>query len=544
MKTEEEEDEEKVPIKDEEDEDEEDDIFSKEAVVGQEDDNDDEQYEYMDGPETKVFVSGNNDDVARMSGEKLLGKRGRDSPTPSLERMKRQKEGLLSRRHLDKVYTTTVRSGLMKEQWRKRLLGLHKMVYHAVHTDSSTVSNKSWRRILKKKCDATVELTDEIYVQYRHAPQPPCPKNDHSSCNRCLPSDCPTVSIFCWPEHPSLITEDSVRLQVDDFSSYKEYPDQNTKWDVCFGNGCSMHDVLKEDYDGNAISSIVKMRSQLKQAHALSDGECNHDEAVTKDLLARCWSRALHAASSSVCTQDELSNTDHNLKMKERPKFFVPNGCGIIDDVFPTNFKYQNTSVEGEESKYSTKQTVNELEKRCKEHSLSWKEFVEGYGYRDDHGEESFEQAYCSFCGKELPTEVDARCHFFQHEKLVPKNDQFSEECALQINEILNLLDTLSIEKTLRREVKLVVDAILHVIMTDNRPKENNHVVDWKKLLFILHQSSAEDANVLITRTTMNLPTVVLPSSVYVDCRLPPIALNINTVRATAVRLIDRYRNN
>lgn len=358
---------------------------------------------------------------------------------------------------------------------------------------------------------------------------------------------------FVWPIPPaseayqqqdSLPTENenTVKLQVPDefrvssqpgcrFHNFKgdtrpDSSDAGTIWDKMYGDGVDWREFVEgASNESNFFASHAGIsietgcgithntwNTSSSQREVLKSD--NADTSVPRDLLTKCWFRALDVASSSLPVK--VGNYDSIQCLSDIE------GASYDDDAH--NDDDGDSSVD--------------LEMRCKEQNLTWRDMMNKLPVDKESNRPSYKCGLCNLV-QSFANEREISQHLFSMEA--------TPSCAEKVIDFLRERQSKKINKILLRETESIIDAILHGVFC--RAKENIQgenkgeiILGWKDMLSLMDEISVGASTVsVIPKISSPSRISTLPATANINPFLLPISLNDESLNAIALRLVDRY---
>ena len=294
--------------------------------------------------------------------------------------------------------------------------------------------------------------------------------------------------MFVWPEPPEISRKNTVKLQRGQLPMGSL--DTMTDWYEKYSNGPTPYEVATAECGRSSLPVSMDLH-QTCQAKIVdsekksSDEENIEDESIIKDLLSKCWNRALNRAGGSLTIEVENEN-ESNTEISENtsPSFNVPvvkpkmnmadalygdTSCpDLLNKILQRDFDHKHLK-----ERKMTKTDLASLYSRCKEYAFGWRDFV------DEPVDSSFAHkalrnrkiCYCTFCNIVFFSQTEAFVHFFGNVQPYVKVDNCSDrtqsvECASKIDVILRDKQASLFNSILEKEVEMTIDGILHAVLT------------------------------------------------------------------------------
>lgn len=267
-----------------------------------------------------------------------------------------------------------------------------------------------------------------------------------------------------------------------------------------------------DEEHGDCINSLSFLEARLSDMPASKrqrvDGpNLSHDktdctislEDVPRAMLARCWERAVHAASMGIECADRMEEEDEEEEAVSVSSPPTSNVTGTPPmDVIHIDYSYENAV------------------RKCRNLNIHLKTT----GVRQS----------CPQCGIVFSSKDDLRRHFFGND------NHFQRGCcwALIRTTQYRLLDEILQQEVTEAADGLIKSAISSADNTDQQEKQEAH--DWVDVLSKL-ESTCSNAHVREDSTS------TLQDTVLCEPQSGPITLNSLVLQNTKLRLIGRYAN-
>lgn len=302
--------------------------------------------------------------------------------------------------------------------------------------------------------------------------------------------------LFVWPDPPVKSKKNTVVLQRGQLAMGSL--DAATMWDEKYANGVTPYEVSVAECGRDSLPVSADLYQNREQAvsamTSASQSTCGNEEnfedgLILKDLLSKCWSRALNRAGSSFTVEVE-SGPKEQLRKEASSTFVVPviqpkikNKNITHDDSFRTDLsnlilkrKIVNDSNANDHE--ITDEKLKSLYTRCSAYSLGWRDFVDGpidesFLEKDINAKKWLRKSicYCTFCDIDLFSPAEAFIHFFgRKEHMVKVRGDIcdartqSKECAAKIDAIIQERQAALFNSVLQKEAEVTIDGLLHTI--------------------------------------------------------------------------------
>lgn len=260
-------------------------------------------------------------------------------------------------------------------------------------------------------------------------------------------------------------------------------------------------DLEWDDEHGDRINSLSFLEARLSdkptsKRQRVDGPNLSHDrtdctisfEEVPRAMLARCWERAVHAASMSVEQEEEADA----VSVSSSP---TPDETPPIDAIH-IDYSYGNSV------------------RKCRNLNI--------------HLKTAAVNQLCPQCGIVFSSKDDLSRHFFGND------NHFQRGCCWSL---IRTTQYRLLSEIMQQEVTEVADgvikcALLSVENTDQREKQETR--DW---LDIMSKLESTCSNASVQEDSAN----TMQDTVLYEPRRGPIALNSHVLHNTRLRLIDRY---